>query len=176
MSDLPLNLVDPQLGAVLAGRATVLHRPLTARFRGLAPGHRLWIREPFHICSSVGHHAPSVAMNLPGFRLGWAADFASQTEAGLAGLGRRHPARSLPKALHRQHLVLLAVGVCPIDQISLFEIRAQGFPSLAAFRASCETSLAQFGDLYRADRHPGECPPIQRIEFVHVPRPLPKEE
>lgn len=175
MSDLPLNLVDPQLAAVMAGRCTMLHRPASVRFRELAPGHRLWIREPFHICTQLGHHAPSVALAMPGFRMAFAADFTAPDQPHRQGFGRRQPARCLPKLLHRQHLVVTSVARLPLADVPLAELEAQGFPSRDGFAATIEASLASFNYQYGSDPRPLADPMIQAIGFIHVPHPIPSE-
>ena len=172
--DLPITLAEPQIGQLVAGALTRLRRtgPLADRIRA---GSRLWVREPFHLPAHWGATAPSTAVGRharPSFTTDLPPAASRDTATcALLGLGKRHFARSLPRAAHRQHLLVTARWREPLQKITEDEARAEGFASRAAWAAGWDRNLAFYAT--RPSLTWRDNPTVLVIEFVRIPAALP---
>lgn len=186
---MPLALTEPVLAAVIAGRCTRLRRPLGATMRRLAVGDRLWVREPFHLSAKFDGLSPTAALGFSAMVM-FAADLDAAPDRfpDRTGLGKRRMARELPRAAHRQHLVLVQIHTERLQAITQAEIEAAGFPTRAAFAAAWDRNLAFFragpsvprvrGQHARPRELPPEAwpndPDVLVLTFVRVAQPLPE--
>lgn len=171
MSDRPVTLIAPAIGALIAGTLKRLRRPSDGPLHPIAPGDRLWIREQFYLPRYYDHVSPTRAAEL-----GATPVFAHDRdlpEWASGGLGPRRFARSLPKIWHRHHLVVTAVVTERLQAITDAEIEAEGHASREQFAAAWDAGLTLSGGLNRrwaADPH------VLVIDFRHVAGPLPLEQ
>ena len=169
---LPINLARQQIGLIIEGACTVLHRPQGRRFAELQAGDRLWVREPFCLPGHADRFAPSMAASLD---LPFA--FPDQVAPGVDPWGGIRPARTLPRAAHRQHLLVTDVRLVPVDQIPPAELTAQGYASARDLLSSIALALAGFASFYAAARRPSaDNPVLQAIRFTRVAHPVPPKE
>lgn len=174
---LPLAILEPTLRAVIAGTCTRIRRPAGKLLVRIAPGDRLWVREPFHCAAKFNGMAPlSVAFmrGLPTF----AVDVHPRM-VEVSGLGPRRNARAMPKAWHRQHLVVTAVRRERLQAIPEADIRAEGFEDGAAYAAAWDRNLAFFarapGTYANRTTRPGswaDNPTVLVIDFERIGEPL----
>lgn len=128
MTDHPIPVTEPAIRRLVAGELSVLRRPIGPMLERVVVGDRLWVREPFFMPASLGPSiAPTVAVTRDA-RPAFAADFGPGMDRP-AGYGPRQYARSLPKAWHRQHLVVTAVDRRPVQTLTEAEAHAEGYSS-----------------------------------------------
>jgi len=165
---LPINLALEQAKRVTRDQFVVLHRAQSKRFALLKAGDRLWVREPFMLGAGDRASAPRQALTF-----GRPLAFATDQEPGRDGWGNARPSYTLPRAAHRQHLVVTEVSLVPLDAIPLDELKAQGFSSRADLVRSIEAALASFATLYAGNRRPDPANPVlQAIRFVRIAEPV----
>lgn len=169
---LPINLAQPQLGRIMGGTCTVLHRPQGRRFAELQAGDRLWVREPFCLSMAAANLAPTTAVAI-GQPVAFATDVVPEREPW----GKARPGYTLPRAAHRQHLLVTDVRLVPVDQIPPAELTAQGYASARDLLSSIELALAGFTKFYDPARRPSaDNPVLQAIRFTRVAHPVPPKE
>ena len=170
---LPINLAAGQITRIVDGRCTVLHRPQGKRFAELRAGDRLWVREPFCLPREADRFAPSTAA-----LLGLSFGFPGEVKPGVEPWGKVRPARTLPRAAHRQHLLVADVRLVPVDRIPPEDLAAQGYASVRDLLSSIELALAGFAKFYDpACRPRPENPVLQAIRFTRIGQPVsPKEK
>lgn len=172
MSDRPVTLIAPAIGALIAGALKRLRRPAEGLLDAIRPGDRLWIREQFYLPRTFDRVAPTRAAEL-GATPVFAHDRADLPGWACADLGPRRFARSMPKVWHRHHLIVTAVATDRLQAITDAEIEAEGHASREQFTAAWDAGLTLSGGPNRrwaADPH------VLVIDFRHVAGPLPVEE
>lgn len=172
MSDHPVTLLTPTIGALIAGTFKRLRRPSDGPLIAIVPGDRLWIREQFYLPRRYEYVAPTRAAEL-GATPVYAHDRTDLPEWACADLGFRRFARSMPKIWHRHHLVVTAVATARLQAITDAEIAAEGHASREQFAAAWDAGLTLSGGPNRrwaADPH------VLVIDFRHVAGPLPLRE
>lgn len=128
MTDLPINLSAYAARRVLAGEISQLRRPTGALSR-LQPKDRLWVREPFALLPRFDQVAPLQVMFTGDRTVVFVAD-----GVGPAA-GRLRFARELPKLLHRMHLVVTAVRMERLQDVTDADARIEGARDRAEFAA-----------------------------------------
>lgn len=168
MSDRPVTMIAPAIGALMAGALRRLRRPVDGVLDAIGPGDRLWVREQFFLPRSFNHIAPTRAAELRATPV-FAHDRADLPEWACADLGKRRFARSMPKVWHRQHLLVTAIGTQRLQEITDAEIAAEGHASRKQFASAWDAALALSGFSSRrwaADPH------VLVIDFRHVAAPI----
>ena len=174
MPDRPISMVEPQIGALVADRFTLLRR-IGHTAERIRAGDRLWLREPFHLPRQWGRTAPTTAI-ARGARpvfvtdLPPAASRSPEVHADL-GIGPRRNARDLPRVAHRQHLLVTGVSRALLQRITEDEARAEGFPTRSAWAAHWDLNLSFASS--RAGCSWRDNPEIVVIEFTRIAEPLP---
>ncbi len=167
MTDRAISIVEPAIALLCASRLPHLRRPQRALAKILI-GDRLWVREPFHLPAELDRLSPTRAAEL-----GAAPIFAADWPDGLPeGAGKRHYARSLPKAWHRQHLLVTALSFEPLQAITDAEILAEGFESRIAYAAAWD-ALVKLSDPYAIW---ASNPVVTVLAIDRVATPLPVDE
>lgn len=136
----PLTLRQPVLGAVMAGRCTVIRRLARGAFGAIEPGDLLWIREPYRLGRQWDKFSPTSA-ELLGARCYFAAELPpadafleTDQPAGVdAPLGAERMARNLLRVWHRHHCIVTSVGRERLKDVANAEIEAAGYASRAEF-------------------------------------------
>lgn len=159
----PITVIGIQLEALMAGNLLQLTRPLGA-LKNCQPGDRLWIREPFHLAAKYNGMPPRAAALTDARPV-----FLDQLAACPADeLGPRRFARTLLRKWHRQHLLVTTVGRMALQAITPDHARAEGFASLADYRAHWDRNTDIGGGPARWNRNPT----VVTMTFKHVRRPL----
>jgi hypothetical protein len=170
----PVSIRQPEIDALVADRMSLLVRPI-GRLATLGAGDLLWVREPFYVPRAFSAHKPTRAVELgakPTFLVdhspAWFARHA-------ADFGLRQAARVMPKAWHRQHLVIGTVDRVRLQNLSADEFAAAGWSSRDAFRRRWDAD-ADFGGQHGAGANLWAANPTAlRIRFARVAAPLPSE-
>lgn len=174
MTPQPISIRQPELDALVAGAMTVLIRPI-GRLAAIEPGDLLWVREPFHLAKSFNVHKPTRAAKLgatPTFITDHSpAWYAHHQQRDLGG---RRMARMLPKAWHRQHLRVTAVGQVQLHDVADVDIRAAGWRSRAAFKSRWDEGASLFGGRTAKENYWEANPAVLRIIFERIAAPLPE--
>lgn len=168
MSDRPITMIAPAIGALMAGTLRRLRRPADGALDAIGPGDRLWVREQFFLPRTLDNIAPTRAAEL-GATPVFAHDRADLPKWACADLGKRRFARSMPKVWHRQHLVVTAIATQRLQDITEAEIAAEGHASRKQFAAAWDAALALSGFSSRrwaADPH------VLVIDFRHAAAPI----
>ncbi len=165
MTDHPVSIIEPQINRVMDGHLATLRRPAGLLSRCIV-GDRLWVREPFHFDRRYDQSAPTLAIAEGAF-----IHFAADLERGdISALGQRRFARTLPKASHRQHLVVTAVRTERLQDISAAEIAAEGYANERTYASAWDRNLSlQVPEVSWANN-----PIVTVIDFVRVPHPIPE--
>lgn len=167
----PITLRDETLALVRAGTCSVLWREIKPRGQhsnkshldGMAAGDMLWLREPFHMMAKFDQLAPTAAARFDARPI-FPGTVAAATHAH--ELGALRPARTLPKAWHRSHLVVTSAQELPVRGITNEEIVAQGFPSRVHFQMAWDRQVATWGG-----RSWSQDPQALRFAFTFVDEP-----
>ena len=168
----PFALRDQTLRNVRAGTCTVLWRQIPvhrSQLFGLGKGDLLWVREPFFLPKKFNHLSPSAAMGFDARPVFARSDDALTLRDQL---GREHPARSLPKAWHRSHLLVTSVRREPIRSIPNEEIEAEGYPSRVHYQMAWDRQVDQWGGT-RWEQNPTAL--RFTFRFFDEPAPIPDE-
>lgn len=185
MRCIPLNIAEPQIEPLSRGSLTELRRPSSARLEVLRPGDILWIREPFHLPARCDWMSPTQAIEQGAAIEGpavpvFVADAAAMAAlSGLPSFGRRRAARELPRAIHRQHLVLTGLRRELLQDANDDAIRAEGFASRADYARAWDANLKAFKCWDLAQRRYvtaaaswADNPVVLVLSFVHIPAPV----
>lgn len=165
----PISIREPEIRELIAGAMTALIRPI-GRLATLGPGDLLWVREPFLLHQRFNGHAPTAAATL-----GAAPTFVTDLpiRAPLpAELGRRRHARELPKAWHRQHLVIASIMRLQLHDVADRDLRTAGWKSRSAFATRWDQD-ARFPDQRLTKQNFWAANPwVLRIQFTRAAKPL----
>lgn len=163
----PVTLIGVQLEALLAGNLAYITRPLGA-LALCQPGDRLWIREPFHLLRQYNGISPTAAA-LTAARPTFLDELGGRDLDAL-DLGPQRYARTLLRKWHRQHLLIATIGRIALQSITLDQVRAEGFASLADYRAHWDrhTDMGPRSNRWQHN------PTVVTLTFKHVRRPLPE--
>lgn len=163
----PVSIRQPEIGALVAGRMTLLLRPV-GRLATLVPGDLLWVREPFCLPKRFDNRAPSLALAL---NIGpvFLADL--RGPPCKFGLGRPRFAREMCKAWHRQHLRIDAITRSALRDVSADDLAAVGWASRSDFEIRWDADAG--GSLGSAANRVETDPEILRLTFTPVASQLP---
>jgi hypothetical protein len=159
-----ITVIEPQILQLVAGRLKLLVRPRGATISRLAPGDRLWVREPFWLPLGMNHVSPSQAA-ARGAKPIFVADLANIEQPNL---GRRRFARELLRIWYRQHLVVTDVQLRPLQGLTDREIEAQGFVTRQDVARAWDANLSMTSDgaLWGAN------PDVLAIAFERMTAPV----
>lgn len=163
MSIRAITIREPQIHLVNAGLLTRLFRPAGGMLDALQPSDLLWVREPFMLERQFDNVAPTQAAQRGGRPL-----FIAGPLVGSPQPGRTRFARELPRAWHRQHLRVTAVGNCFVQSITRKEIAAQGYALVEQFAQDWDRNLS----LLRSPKLWSNNPETLVIDFERIPVPV----
>lgn len=176
----PLILRQPTLGAVMAGRCTVLRRQARGALAAIQPGDLLWIREPFRLDRKWDRFSPTAADMLGARcyhaeRLPDPAAFLDNDQPpGVdAPLGAERPARNLLRVWHRHHCLVTAIRTERLRDVTNAEIEAAGFATRAEFARDWNRGAAISGPVDRLGLGWSANPPVIVLGLLYVPAPVP---
>lgn len=172
MTGLPLTLREPTLSRFVAGDTLLLRRPTGGMLGHVAPGDRLWLREPFRLKRKFNSLSPTAASDFAA-RPYFTADLA-RGEADERELGPARVARNLLKDWHRYHARILSVRHQSLQDITRAEVEALGYRNLNAFIGAWDRDITGFTSR-RDPRTWQNNPTVLVIEVEPVFAPLPGE-
>lgn len=164
----PVSIRQPEIGALVADRLSVLIRPL-GRLAVLGPGDLLWVREPFFLPAKWARLKPAVAAAMPESTPIFAADCSARELSTLARSGRKcRMTREMPKAWHRQYLRIAAIDKLPLHEVAEAELLAPGWRDVPEFaRRWNETGMLSGAPVFARN------PIVLRIAFDRIAGPAP---
>lgn len=143
MKEQPLTLREPTLQRFISGDCTRFRRPAGGIYSSLEPGQKLWIREPYYLKREYDRFSPTAADTL-GARPYFATDI-GPGEVERLQLGYRRFARNLLRCWYRQHAVVETIEQQRVQDITLAEAQAEGFPTVEAWAERWDLDTNSFG-------------------------------
>jgi len=164
MRILPISLTEPTLAPIRGLRLGTIRRP-AGLLSSCRAGDRLWVREPFHLGAAFDAFSPTAAIArgaTPRFAIDGPAE----------GVGRRRFAREMPRDCHRLHLVLTAVRLEPLPDISEETAMAETRLSRQAFAQAWDEENRPARNITGARVRWADNPKVTVLTFRPVFEPL----
>lgn len=161
----PISILAPQIHLINAGLLHTLLRPAGGMLDQLRPGDLLWVREAFALPRQFDNVSPTQAAAQGARPL-----FTTGEISGHLQPGRPRFARELPRAWHRQHLVVASVDRVWADTICRSDMALQGYAMPECFVADWNRNLS----LARSASRWEDNPEVLMIGFQRIYAPLPE--
>jgi hypothetical protein len=146
MTALPFTIRQPTTAAFKTGRPLRVRRLAEGMYArltiGEAGGQRLWIREPYRLKRKFNSLSPTAASGYDA-RPYFEEDLGPGDVETLE-LGEKRHARCLLRDWHRWHAIVDEAVLQPLQDITLEEVRGEGFTSRAAWAARWDGDITSF--------------------------------
>ena len=168
MNPRPIAFRNPELAA-LGNGLRHFRRLADGALKGVGPGDRLWIREPYFLVKRLEGFRPTEALHL------------GETPTFLADVGFRHgdpclgrirSARELCRPWHRRHLVIGSVRPEPLQAITTADLEAAGYRDVEHFAELWDRDVGMRGRGYAWHDNPR----VLRCTFSLIDAPLPEAD
>lgn len=176
MTALPFTIRQPTTAAFKTRRPLRVRRLAEGMYARLAigepNGQRLWIREPYRLKRKFNSLSPSAAQGFdaqPFFE-----EDLGPGDVETLELGEKRHARCLLRDWHRWHAIVDDAILQPLQDITVEEVRGEGFTSISAWAARWDGDITSFS---RRDRRVwANNPRVLVLTLTPKLEPLPEEQ